>query len=1062
MRKKLLSKVMLLLMILFVGAGNVWADSYTITFATGTGDGTSANTSTACSTIVSAGSSYLSGNLVTTTNVYYSGSSGLKLGTSKAAGKIKMNLSQSVTPTSIVVNAKLYNSKNSATLKVNGSSTKNVAADGSDLTYNITSEISYIELESSKYCWISSITVNYSSSTIPVITASNVNIAADITSGEIEYTITNPVQGSSVIATTTADWISNFDYSTANKVTFTATENTGAERTAIVTLTYGTGNDAVTKDVTITQAVAVAKYTVTIETPDNGTLVVKRGDVAISSGEEIPTGTELTIEATPAEGYKFRNWQAVDASTHTYTTTFTYTIGDNNVTIRANFDAKVCYAVNWSVNGAVTTESNTYEEGDAIVFPANPSDIEGKTFVGWSETTISGMTNTAPTFVSSATMGTEARTFYAVFADVEESITTQTKSYGFEEGDDASVWTITDAITSDGTYKNSGSKSGKINTSNTYVEFKNKVKVKEFSFAFTRQSGNNNYYVYIETLTDNNSEWSAVETYDMSSFNSDGTFQKKTHTFDGETALYVRFHCYNTTAIRYVDDVTIKYDEENIEYSDYCTTVSSLKKPVITVDETFEGSTTATITCETEGATIKYSYDNDSWTTYSSALTITATTTIYAKSEKDGEQSSVVSKTTTKVLPTPTVTINGSLNLDLYDGTDAGTLSATVANKGVDIEGATVTWSSDDDDVATVNETTGAVTLVAVGTTTITATYAGESNEYNPATATYEIEVVNTTGTTFEKAYTVAQARAAIDANEGITGVYAMGIVSEIVTEYSSQYHNISYNISTDGTTTSDQLQAYRGKSFSGANFTSEKDIQVGDKVVIYGNLKKYVKNNEATYEFDQDNQLVSLTLATPITINAACTDGNGDYYGTFYTDRAYVMDDMLEGYIVDVDANGKLVVDKAYEGGDVVPANTPLLIYALADGDYEVAYTTETGTDWSDDNGLKGTLTASDETEGDDCLFYRLSVHNGDVGFYWGAANGGKFTPGANKAYLAVPTSVANLVKSFSLTDLTDAISEVTTEKQQTSEAYNLMGQRVQRTQKGIVIVNGKKYFNK
>ena len=39
--------------------------NYTITFGTGSGDGTSASTSTACSTIVSAGSGYLSGNLVT-------------------------------------------------------------------------------------------------------------------------------------------------------------------------------------------------------------------------------------------------------------------------------------------------------------------------------------------------------------------------------------------------------------------------------------------------------------------------------------------------------------------------------------------------------------------------------------------------------------------------------------------------------------------------------------------------------------------------------------------------------------------------------------------------------------------------------------------------------------------------------------------------------------------------------------------------------------------------------------------------------------------------------------
>ena len=143
------------------------ADSYTITFAKNSGDGTSASTSTACSTIVSAGSDYLSGNLATATKVYYSGGSGLKLGASSNAGTIKMNLSTAgqVTPTSIVVNAKLYSSSKATTLKVNGSATQNLAADFADYTFAITSKITYIELVTSKYAWISSITVNYEGDT---------------------------------------------------------------------------------------------------------------------------------------------------------------------------------------------------------------------------------------------------------------------------------------------------------------------------------------------------------------------------------------------------------------------------------------------------------------------------------------------------------------------------------------------------------------------------------------------------------------------------------------------------------------------------------------------------------------------------------------------------------------------------------------------------------------------------------------------------------------------------------------------------------------------------------
>jgi len=119
---------------------------------------------------------------------------------------------------------------------------------------------------------------------------------------------------------------------------------------------------------------------------------------------------------------------------------------------------------------------------------------------------------------------------------------------------------------------------------------------------------------------------------------------------------------------------------------------------------------------------------------------------------------------------------------------------------------------------------------------------------------------------TAAKPYTVAEARELIDEDASPapdkTGIYVKGIVSGIVTAYNSQYGNISYNISVDGLMTSDQLQAYRGKSYNGANFTSADDIQVGDNVVICGDLVKF----GSTYEFSEGNQLVSLVRkSTPI-----------------------------------------------------------------------------------------------------------------------------------------------------------------------------------------------------
>ncbi len=96
--------------------------------------------------------------------------------------------------------------------------------------------------------------------------------------------------------------------------------------------------------------------------------------------------------------------------------------------------------------------------------------------------------------------------------------------------------------------------------------------------------------------------------------------------------------------------------------------------------------------------------------------------------------------------------------------------------------------------------------------------------------------------------YTVAEARAAIDEGGNVTNVYAYGYVSKIVTAYNSQFGNISFDMSADGLHKGDQLQGYR------TSVSSADDVAVGDKVVLYGTLKKY----NSTYEFDAGNTIDS------------------------------------------------------------------------------------------------------------------------------------------------------------------------------------------------------------
>ena len=95
--------------------------------------------------------------------------------------------------------------------------------------------------------------------TTPIINADDVNIAYDATSGEIAYTIINPVDGQNPIATTTADWISNINVG-SESVTFTTTANEGdTDRSATITLSYTGATDKV---ITVTQGHYVVDYAV--------------------------------------------------------------------------------------------------------------------------------------------------------------------------------------------------------------------------------------------------------------------------------------------------------------------------------------------------------------------------------------------------------------------------------------------------------------------------------------------------------------------------------------------------------------------------------------------------------------------------------------------------------------------------------------------------------------------------------------------------------------------------------------------------------------------------------
>lgn len=157
------------------------------------------------------------------------------------------------------------------------------------------------------------------------------------------------------------------------------------------------------------------KRVVTIETPENGTLTVKNNSTTVNSGDEVEEGATLTIYTEPAAGYRLKNWQAVDGSTHTYTSATTYTVGESNVTIKANFEPIPVYTVTYmSLGSTIGTEQVTENENIAN---APTATLDGWTFEGWTADNTFTTGTTAPTFFDSPV--TTDITLYAVFTKTE-------------------------------------------------------------------------------------------------------------------------------------------------------------------------------------------------------------------------------------------------------------------------------------------------------------------------------------------------------------------------------------------------------------------------------------------------------------------------------------------------------------------------------------------------------------------------------------------------------------------------------------------------------------------
>lgn len=124
---------------------------------------------------------------------------------------------------------------------------------------------------------------------VPELAVDPATVEVTVAGGNAEfgYTVTNPTEGVSVLASTTVDWISAFNYTTANKVIFTVAENTSTEaREAVITLSY---EGAESKKVTVKQDAAEAS-----EPEEGGTITISK-NISDISGTSVADGTKVSM-----------------------------------------------------------------------------------------------------------------------------------------------------------------------------------------------------------------------------------------------------------------------------------------------------------------------------------------------------------------------------------------------------------------------------------------------------------------------------------------------------------------------------------------------------------------------------------------------------------------------------------------------------------------------------------------------------------------------------------------------------------------------------------------------
>lgn len=403
-----------------------------------------------------------------------------------------------------------------------------------------------------------------------------------------------------------------------------------------------------------------------------------------------------------------------------------------------------------------------------------------------------------------------------------------------------------------------------------------------------------------------------------------------------------------------------------------------------------------------------------------------------------------------------TLSFGEGLNGKTYNCTVGDAFAASTATLTPAVEGAKITYSSDKPEVATVDASTGAVTLgTTEGTAVITASYAG-NDRYEKSTASYTINLT--------KPFEVEDG--VFDFTEPEAYGYktpALGSATNLEVGDKIIARNVIITVKKNGSTPTRFWNNNSGKLDFRVYKNAVLNIAVPEGYVIT-DITALVENaNKKFGEVGKNSVDISFTTGIYFTkmvvtygkIKSVTPTTNG--YATFACSYPVnYSENELKAYTIKVDEDNKKVAYTEFTG--VVPAGKAVLVCGTEGQKYELTPATEK----ADATFATDLKVSNGNVKSDGTNFYGFTTKDGVSGFVRVAKD---VAVPLGKGYLQLTgnTAAAPVFYSINIGGGTTGIGQVEVEKGTENGAiYNLAGQRVDASYKGVVIKNGKKYVNK